>query len=216
MKQGAIAVIVSLAFVASLAVAPGPALAEGIRDGQRDGQRDGHRDGHVGPRPVVPPPFVPRPFVPRPFVHRPFVPSTFGGSVIVPPSVSFGAPYYGDPPVAYDPAVVYAPPEGMVSAVPAPPSLPPVIEYPTGRYELRGDGVTMPYLWVWVPAPPPPPPAAPPEAPPPPPGPPATPDQSPASHDLYRFTDEQGVMNWTDRWDSIPEQYRSQVKRLSL
>ena len=39
-----------------------------------------------------------------------------------------------------------------------------VINYPSGRYELYGDGTTTPYYWVWVPAgttlpaPPPPPP----------------------------------------------------------
>ena len=36
-----------------------------------------------------------------------------------------------------------------------------VVQYPQGRYELRGDGVSVPYYWVWVPvfyaaAPPPP------------------------------------------------------------
>ncbi len=220
MKQGVISVTVSVALVVSLVGASGPALAEGSRDRQRDGQRDGRRDGqrngqaygHGGVRPVVP-----RPFVHRPFVRRPFV-STFGGTAIVPPSVSYGSPYLYNPPVSYDPADVYGPSVGMFSTVPAQPapSLPPVIEYPNGRYELRGDGVTTPYLWVWVPNPPPPPPVAPAPEPPAPPGPPAPPDQAPASHDLYRFTDEQGVMNWTDRWDSIPEQYRSQAKRLSL
>lgn len=39
-----------------------------------------------------------------------------------------------------------------------------VVNYPSGRYELYGDGTTTPYYWVWVPAgtalpaPPPPPP----------------------------------------------------------
>jgi hypothetical protein len=59
----------------------------------------------------------------------------------------------------------------------APPAT--VVSYPSGRYELRGDGVTVPYQWVWVPtqttlAPPPPPIPPPPPgempAPPPPPG----------------------------------------------
>lgn len=27
-----------------------------------------------------------------------------------------------------------------------------VLLYPDGRYELRGDGVSVPYHWVWVPA----------------------------------------------------------------
>ena len=26
-----------------------------------------------------------------------------------------------------------------------------VVQYPTGRYELRGDGVSVPYYWVWIP-----------------------------------------------------------------
>jgi len=39
-----------------------------------------------------------------------------------------------------------------------------VVWYPHGRYELRGDGVTTAYQWVWIPNPPPPP-AAPPPAP---------------------------------------------------
>jgi len=68
-----------------------------------------------------------------------------------PPAAS--APYgygYGSPPV--------------VSAPPAPASQPTVVEYPHGRYELRGDGMRTAYVWVWVPAvpPPPPPPPAPP------------------------------------------------------
>jgi len=44
-----------------------------------------------------------------------------------------------------------------------------VVPYPNGRYELRGDGVTVPYFWAWVPTQvyvaPPPPPAAPADAP---------------------------------------------------
>jgi len=27
-----------------------------------------------------------------------------------------------------------------------------VVNYPSGRYELRGDGITVPYYWAWVPA----------------------------------------------------------------
>jgi hypothetical protein len=41
-----------------------------------------------------------------------------------------------------------------------------VVNYPSGRYELYGDGAATPYYWVWVPAgatlpAPPPPPAIP-------------------------------------------------------
>ena len=37
-----------------------------------------------------------------------------------------------------------------------------VVRYPHGRYELRGDGVSTAYQWVWIPNPPPPPAAPPP------------------------------------------------------
>jgi hypothetical protein len=49
-----------------------------------------------------------------------------------------------------------------------------VVSHPTGRYELRGDGITVPFYWVWRPTvvvvAPPPVPAPPPAAFPPPPG----------------------------------------------
>jgi hypothetical protein len=86
--------------------------------------------------------------------------------------------------------------------------MPNVIEYPHGRYELRGDGITIPYRWVWIPNPP----AGPPADAPPAPGPPAPP--GPASKlELYRWTDAQGAVHWTDRYDAVPEQYRSQATR---
>jgi hypothetical protein len=54
-------------------------------------------------------------------------------------------------------------PSQVVVVQPAPPpAYPTVIQYPHGRYELRGDGVRYAYQWVWIPSAPPPPPAAPP------------------------------------------------------
>ena len=94
---------------------------------------------------------------------------------------------------------MYAPPGGAVSVAPAPPD---VIEYPNGRYELRGDGGATPYRWVWIPNPP----SGPPPAAPPPPG-------AASEATLYRWTDEQGAVHWTDRWDAVPEAYRSQAKK---
>jgi hypothetical protein len=86
--------------------------------------------------------------------------------------------------------------------------MPNVIEYPNGRYELRGDGIATPYRWVWIPNPP----AGPPPDAPPAPGAPATP--GPASKlELYRWTDEQGAVHWTDRYEAVPERYRAQVTR---
>jgi hypothetical protein len=68
--------------------------------------------------------------------------------------------YVAAPPVVYS-APVY------VTAAPAyyPPPAPAIqreVIYPTGRYVLYGDGVTVPYQWVWVPNAPSAPPAAPP------------------------------------------------------
>jgi hypothetical protein len=102
--------------------------------------------------------------------------------------------------------------------------MPSVVEYPNGRFELRGDGMTSPYNWVWIPNPPPPPPVAapgpgysPPTAYfPPDPGyspPGRTSDDRPtfSSRRLYRWTDENGVINVTDRLDAVPSKYRSQA-----
>lgn len=65
--------------------------------------------------------------------------------------------------VVYTTPTVYAVPSQVVVVKPPPlPAVPTVVQYPHGRYELRGDGVTTQYHWVWIPNPPPPPPAAPP------------------------------------------------------
>ena len=61
-----------------------------------------------------------------------------------------------------------------------------IVQYPTGYYQLYGNGIAVPYYWVWVPAISPPPPPAPPSpiavpappAPAPPPPPVATPPAS--------------------------------------
>lgn len=98
------------------------------------------------------------------------------------------------------------------------PQTPMVIEYPTGWYELRGDGMSTPYVWVWIPKPPPAPvqpPAMVPPVPPPPIGSflPETPD-GPARHKaLYRWVDEEGVAHWTDQRENIPQRYRAQAER---
>jgi hypothetical protein len=68
-------------------------------------------------------------------------------------------PVYARPVVVYSspPPVYYAPATVVTVPSPPPPS-PTVVQYPHGRYELRGDGVTQAYVWVWIPNPPPPPP----------------------------------------------------------
>lgn len=64
-------------------------------------------------------------------------------------------------PVIVEPAPVYQVP--TVRYVTAPAVAPAsaernVVRYAHGRHVLRGDGVTTPYQWVWIPNPPPPPP----------------------------------------------------------
>jgi len=80
--------------------------------------------------------------------------------VVAPPPVYSAPPaaYYAPPP-AYSAPPVYG---RQAYAAPAP-AQPTVIQYPHGRYELRGDGIATAYQWVWIPNPPiaPPPPGAP-------------------------------------------------------
>jgi hypothetical protein len=115
-------------------------------------------------------------------------------------------------PVVYVSPTVYvaptaaAPPPAPVSA-PVPPS---IVEYPSGRYELRGDGVATPYSWVWIPNPP----AAPPVA--------ASLRDEPrapaaavtaARSPVYRFTDDEGTVIWTNQVERVPEPLRTQAQR---
>ena len=173
----------------------------------------------LGHHPFIARPFV-RPFA-RPFV-RPFFPFAPAVVYAAPPAYypapAYYPPAYYDPsasydaPASYSPPVSYAPPSSAISVAPAPPT-PNVVEFATGRYELRGDGVSAPYTWVWIPNPPP---AAPPAAPTAPPAgePTSGRSQAPArvGH-LYRWTDGHVVVYWTDRLDAVPEQYRSRAKQ---
>ena len=118
--------------------------------------------------------------------------------------------YYGQ---SDDSAAIYTPPvtEAQPAAVvtPSAPPTPNVIQYPTGRYELRGDGLTTAYRWVWIPNPPPPPPAAPPMAGSSSPG----PSWSSSPGRAYSWTDAEGVLHLTDRLEAVPPEYREQAKR---
>jgi hypothetical protein len=75
------------------------------------------------------------------------------------PPVYYAPPPYYAPP--YYPAPVYYSQPTVVVQPPAPKPAPAVVRYPHGRYELRGDGVSTAYQWVWIPNPPPPPSAPP-------------------------------------------------------
>jgi len=132
----------------------------------------------------------------------------------------YSSPFYSSPPVVYAPPPVYIAPQFIYQApppaayYPTAPSAPPgprVVEFPTGRYELRGDGVATPYSWVWVPNPPSAPPGPPP-APAAPEAPPVAPSSRPANRmTIYRWTDDNGVTVLTDDINSVPEQYRIQL-----
>ena len=242
MKKGPIVLTVLLALVATPILTPTAASLERFRRGPigsgpiRRGPIGG---GPIVTRPFAPHPIAAHSFDSQRFSRRPSFDrftrfGRFAAPIVVyaPPSVFYAQPTYADapavygppagygPPAAYGPPAVYGPPAGYdppapatVSIAPPPSPMPGVIEYPTGRYELRGDGMTEAYRWVWIPNPPPGPPE-PPAGAPVSPGPSAPGGQAPTRHSqLYHWTDPQGVEHWTDRWETIPDPYRDQVKQ---
>jgi hypothetical protein len=201
---------VSLVVLLWAAAIPAPAEADGRRGGggfhpsRGSGGRHQH-DGHHGHqrRGGIP--------------HRHFFPAFVSPSVVVTsPVLVAPGPFYAAPPIYAAPPVYYAPaPAYAAPPAVAPSPVPRVVEFPTGRYELRGDGVTSPYVWVWIPNPP--------AAPPPPPAPAAPPAEAPdpgASRRapaqavaVYRWTDEDGVTTWTDSLEKVPARFRPQASR---
>jgi len=136
------------------------------------------------------------------FLYAPSVP--YALSTDVPsPTVTVSPVTYVSPTVYVSVPVATPAPAPIVAAA-APPSTPSLVEYATGRYELRGDGASTPYTWVWIPNPPPAPPASSPEAA-------AATPSSASSSQVYRWTDDQGTEFWTNRLEKIPEPYRSRV-----
>jgi len=151
-----------------------------------------------------------RPGGSRLIVVAPFVPFGFYSA----PPVVYSAPvvYYAPPPVYYSPPPsYYGPPPAYAAPPPAPAYAPPVqqdvqpiqreVVFPTGRYVLRGDGVTVPYTWVWIPNPPT-----------------APPGGAPASsmdveRTVYAWTDANGVTTWTDRASKVPPEHRADARR---
>jgi hypothetical protein len=179
----------------------------------------GHGRGLHAPKSVFPVPVDPWKSWGRAPTRRfhggfttPFVAPSFSSLLAVP---AWGT--------VYAPGVAYAsipPPAYAAPPVASPPSLPTptTIEYPTGWYQLRGDGVTAAYTWVWIPKPPPPAvapePTPPPSASAPPPAVPPTSTEPPRTgprSDAYRWTDEQGVTTWTNRLERVPRRYRDQA-----
>ncbi|PYO47527.1 MAG: hypothetical protein DMD84_23340 [Candidatus Rokuibacteriota bacterium] len=158
--------------------------------------------------------FQHRPFGPRLIVVAPFSP--FGFYSMSPFAYSSPAVYDAPPPVAYaapppvyDPSSAYGPPPAY--AAPPPAHAPPLSQdvqpierdavFPTGRYVLRGDGVNVPYTWVWIPNPP----TAPPGG---------APSSSMAGErTVYAWTDANGVTTWTDRLSKVPPEHRANARR---
>ena len=207
--------VILMVAAAALAVTPIDALAQRMGGGVRSGGQGGGSHGgfhrgssHGGPGG-------------RSFAHRRFG----GGLIVFAPPFWYGSDLSHDPGPAYAPAPaygqavygpgVYGPGVGgtLALAAPAPPT-PSVIEYPTGRWELRGDGLTIPYRWVWIPNPPSAPPSSiPPSGEPVAPAPPtSTRPEPPGNTKIYRWTDGQGVLHLTDRLDTVPERYRAQAR----
>ena len=188
--------VVLMVVAAWLAVGPTDAVAQRMGGGARVGGGAAH------------PGFHPHSPGGRALGHRPFR----GGVVLFAPPFWYG-PY--DSGVGYEAAPVYAPAAGGALALaPSAPPMPSVIQYPTGRWELRGDGLMVPYRWVWIPNPPSAPPASmPPAGEPVAPAPPvASRPKPPGNTRIYRWTDGQGVLHLTDRLETIPERYRSEAR----
>ena len=221
MKRLALILGLTLAILAS--GAPVPAQGFQMRFGGFGGHgfAGGRFAGGRGFGHPMAPPFVGRPFFRgRRFDRFAFVvpvPIGFFGGWSPFYGYPYGYPYGYSPPyggyptaydlpyasqAAYDPPPVYAQP--AVQAIPPvpPPPMPEVVEFSTGRYQLRGDGAGTAYSWVWIPNPPTAPPADAQSIP---------PAQAPPAR-LYRWTDEQGVVHLTNLLDAVPTQYREQVK----
>ena len=117
-------------------------------------------------------------------------------------------------PVIHVSPVISAP---AAVALPGPAALPipTLVDYPGGWYQLRGDGATTPYRWIWIPKPPvspepssdPTPPAQGADTP-------ARPTESRARDSrgqAYHWTDDRGVTTWTNRLEKVPKRFRDQA-----
>jgi hypothetical protein len=134
----------------------------------------------------------------------PFLSWPVGTTVLAAPDYSYPyfSPAYPDP--IYVPAPAYQPQPQVYLAPPVQSEM----CYVGGCYRLQGDGVSAAFRWVWIPAVPEGPPApstAPPAAAP-------TPGAL-APTQLYRWVDDQGIANWTNNRESVPQRYRAQLKQ---
>jgi hypothetical protein len=192
--------------LACLGLAPATAAAQHRGQAHHNvGHRNfGNHDFHrrpVGTRLIVVAPFAP--FAPFGYYASPFYASP---TVYAPPPPAYSSP----PPSSYGPPPAYAAPAPPAYAPPLPPQLEQDVEpiqrdvvFSTGRYVLRGDGVNVPYTWVWIPNPP----TAPPG------GAPPSSGSRDTERSLYSWTDGNGVTTWTDRLSRVPPEYRATARR---
>jgi hypothetical protein len=181
------------------------ASGHGFRGGGHGFHGGGRGFHHFHHRPVGPRLIVVAPFSPFGFYSTP--PVVYSSPVVydAPPPVAYAAP-----PPAYGPSPAYGPPPAY--AAPSPPAYAPPLSqdvqpiqreavFPTGRYVLRGDGVNVPYTWVWIPNPP----TAPPGG--------APPSSMAVERTVYAWTDTNGVTTWTDRLSKVPPEHRANARR---
>lgn len=71
-------------------------------------------------------------------------PAVVESPVVAPPA--YAAPAYAAPAYAAP-----APVRAVALQSPPPRTYATVVEYPHGRYVLRGDGINVAYRWVWIP-----------------------------------------------------------------
>ena len=193
--------VIGLALVGVLSIAlASPVLADEGRGGRFPGVQGGMRGTgfqHKGG------------FQHRGNFHRccwggAFVGWPVGATVLTAPyySYPYSSPVYADP--VYVPAPAYQPQPQVYLAPPVQSEM----CYIGGCYRLQGDGVSAAFRWVWIPTVPegpPAPPTAPPAA--------APMPGALAPTKLYRWVDEQGVANWTNNREAVPERYRAQPKQ---
>jgi hypothetical protein len=225
MNNASIASALSLILSLGLALGPTGVSAGGLHGGRVNAHpgvsfAPPHPGRHTFTgRPIQSNRFGRHQFDRRHFSHRHFTAIGFSTLAYVATPGFYGTPDYGvyDMPDPYAAPVAYGQPAMTAAVAPAPPPAPSVVEYSTGRYELRGDGMSVPYTWVWVPNAPPPPPSAPPATAQAQPSARAADDARPAKQrQLYRWTDDQNVVYWTDNPESVPDEYRARLKKVPL
>jgi hypothetical protein len=230
MNNAPIVGALSLALSLGLALGPTGVSAAGLHGGHVDMGSGGsfappHSARHtIAGRPIQSNRFGPNrlghhQFDRRHSSHRHFTGLGFSTLAYVATPGYYETPDYGayDMPDPYPAPVAYGQPAMTAAIGPPPPPAPSVVEYSTGRYELRGDGMSIPYTWVWVPNAPPPPPSAPPATAQAQPSARAADDARPAKQrQLYRWTDDQNVIYWTDNPESVPDEYRARLKKVPL